>query len=460
MSSPITTTEARRNFAGAYSRWHYKGVLPVELNGTLACQRLSESLFTPAISPGFKLQPEDRVFAIGSCFARGIEWALVEQGMEVLSRAVEFDSLPAINDELKLGFTNKYNTFSIHNELRWALDPNAEFPRDSIVHVGNGAFYDPHTNPALQPGDFDETLRRRELIRSVTRRISKCRVVVITLGLVEVWRDKTANVFINQVIPDMHSLYPDRYELHVTNFADNLSNLEAIHALLKEFGHHDVRIIVTVSPVPLMATFSAEDVVVANTYSKSLLRAVAQEWAAKYENVHYFPSYEIVQNSDPRLTWEEDRRHVKGQVVQHIMRLFLRNYFSGSPVTSAKLSASPNPVPRGNDLGNSTISWFCHGAPDAAIYVSRNGGEEVLFAKRPHGSQEMSRIETDVTYEFTLYEACDRKNRLAHIIVTRPSHSPIVANKPNRVRFWRRRIRAQMKDGDLPERFGGDTTNA
>jgi hypothetical protein len=254
--------------------------------------------------------------------------------------------------------------------------------------------------------------------------------------------------------------YPDRYELHVTNFADNLSNLEAIHALLKEFGHHDVRIIVTVSPVPLMATFSAEDVVVANTYSKSLLRAVAQEWAAKYENVHYFPSYEIVQNSDPRLTWEEDRRHVKGQVVQHIMRLFLRNYFSGSPVTSAKLSASPNPVPRGNDLGNSTISWFCHGAPDAAIYVSRNGGEEVLFAKRPHGSQEMSRIDTDVTYEFTLYEACDRKNRLAHITVTRPSHSPIVANKPNRVRFWRRRIRAQMKDGDLPKRFRGDTTNA
>jgi hypothetical protein len=144
MSSPITTTEARRNFVSAYSRWHQKGALPVELNGTLACQRLCEQLFTPAISPGFKLQPEDRVFAIGSCFARGIEWALVGQGMEVLSRAVEFDSFPAINDELKLGFTNKYNTFSIYNELRWALDPNAEFPRNSIVHVGNGTLYDPH----------------------------------------------------------------------------------------------------------------------------------------------------------------------------------------------------------------------------------------------------------------------------------------------------------------------------
>lgn len=441
MPSPITTAEARRNFLSAYSRWHQQGALPEELNGTLARQRLCEPLFTPAISPGFKLRPEDKVFAIGSCFARGIEWTLVRRGMEVLSRAVEFDSFPAINDELQLGFTNKYNTFAIYDELRWALDPNAEFPRNSVVHIGNGTFYDPHTNPTLRPGDFDETLHRRELLTSVTRRISKCRVVVVTLGLVEVWRDKTANVFINQVIPDLLSIYPDRYELHVTNFADNLSNLEAIHALLKQFGHPDVRIIVTVSPVPLMATFSTEDVVIANAYSKSLLRAVAQEWAAKYENVHYFPSYEIVQNSDPTLTWEEDRRHVKGKVLQHIMNLFLRNYFSGLPVTAAKLSASPNPVPHGNDLGRSTISWFCHGAPDAAVYLSRNGAEEVLFAKDPHGSQELSTIETDVTYEFTLYDTCDRKNRLAQISVTRPSLSPIIADKPDRIRFWRRMIR-------------------
>jgi hypothetical protein len=205
---------------------------------------------------------------------------------------------------------------------------------------------------------------------------------------------------------------------------------------------------VTVSPVPLMATFSAEDIVIANTYSKSLLRTVAQEWANKHENVHYFPSYEIVQNSDPKVTWEEDRRHVKGQVVQHIMKLFLHNYFSGFPVTSAKLSASPNPVPCGSDLGKSTISWFCHNAPDAAIYVSRNGAEEVLFAKRPHGSQELSKIETDVPYEVVLYDGCDRKNRLAQISVTRPSLSPIIENKPERVGFWRRRNRAQTSVRD------------
>jgi hypothetical protein len=68
------------------------------------------------------------------------------------------------------------------------------------------------------------------------------------------------------------------------------------------------------------------DIVVANTWAKSLLRAVAQEWASAHPNVDYFPSYEIVQNSDRAAVWEDDLRHVKGAGAHHIMQLFLQNY--------------------------------------------------------------------------------------------------------------------------------------
>ena len=437
MRSPITTEEAKRNFASPYSRWHRKDALPSELKGTLACERLREPLFVPAISPGFKMQHEDKVFAIGSCFARGVELALIDQKMDVLSKTGEFDSFPAMNGELELGFTNKYNTFSIYNELRWALDPAAEFPRESLVDLGNGIFYDPHTNPALQLAGLEETIYRRELMQMVTRRISQCRVVIITLGLVEVWRDTVANVFINQLIPGMHSAYPERYELHVTNFVENLSNLERIHGLLSQFGHQDVQIVVTVSPVPLQATFSGEDVVIANTYSKCLLRAVAQEWSAAHKNVHYFPSYEIVQNSDRKLTWEEDMRHVKGNVVRHIMNLFLRNYCSGLPVTSSKLCASPNPVPPGNGLGKTTITWSSHGTPNAAIYVSGGGIEEALFACGSHGSKEASWIKPGATYEFSLYTDRDRNTRLARISVTRAPVGSVISRNRDGVKSAR-----------------------
>jgi hypothetical protein len=248
--------------------------------------------------------------------------------MVVESAAPEFAKLqPAALKGTGLGFTNKYNTYSILNELRWALDPDAAFPRASIVPLTKTTWYDPHTNPTLEFAGLEETLERRALMQAVTKRIRNCRAVVLTLGLAEIWRDVKANVFVNRTpIPSLFKTDPDRYEFQLSSFAENWANLETIHALLSQYGHPDIHIIVTVSPVPLMNTFSTMDIVVANTWAKSLLRAVAHEWAAAHSNVDYFPSYEIVQHSDRAEAWETDLRHVTGAAVQHIMDLFVRNY--------------------------------------------------------------------------------------------------------------------------------------
>jgi hypothetical protein len=330
MATYVASSEiARENFRqNPGSRWHQKDAKPNEDDGTLAFQRLNQPLFRPTITPQFKLSREDKLFAIGSCFARGIERALVSRNMDVLSAAEEFSSFqPRTKEVTGLGFTNKYNTFAIHNELRWALDPHSEFPKDSIVDIGDDLFCDPHITPTLELAGLEETLRRRSLIQKVTRRIVQCRVVIITLGLVEVWRDMETDTFVNATpLGEVFRSYPTRYEFQVSDFTENYANLESIHGLLTKFGHPDLHVVVTVSPVPLMATFSSQDVVSANTYSKAVLRTAAQEWAAAHDNVHYFPSYEIVQNSERSITWLEDLRHVQGKVVNHIMSSFMEHY--------------------------------------------------------------------------------------------------------------------------------------
>jgi GSCFA family len=328
-SHVATAAEAMKNYAKNRARtWYEDGVTPDDVTGKYAFQRLRQTWFTPQVDPKFKLRRDDKFYAIGSCFARGLENSLAGHKMAVESAPPEFAKLqPANKKGSGLGFTNKYNTYSILNELRWALDPDAEFPRDSIVPLTETTWYDPHTTPTLEFVGFEETLERRGLIQAVTKRIQNCRAVIVTLGLAEVWRDVQADVFVNCTpIPSLFKTQPGRYEFHLTNFADNLTNLEAIHALLSLHGHADFHIVVTVSPVPLMNTFSTMDIVVANTWAKSLLRAVAQEWANAHPNVDYFPSYEIVQNSDRAAAWERDLRHVKGAGAQHIMQLFLGNY--------------------------------------------------------------------------------------------------------------------------------------
>jgi hypothetical protein len=335
-----TAAEAMENYKGNTAGvWYNDDADRDDPAGKYAFQRLRHTWFTPKIDPKFALRRDDKFYAIGSCFARGIEHSLKRLNIAVESAAPEFAKLqPAKKQVSALGFTNKYNTHSILNVLRWSLNPDAVFPLESIVQLTKTTWYDPHTNPTLSFTDLEGTLERRALIQAVTRRIRDCRAVIVTLGLAEVWRDVQADVFINctpldvaytlkpDAAPPLSNPQPSRYEFRLTTFAENWANLEAIYALLSQYGHPDVHIVVTVSPVPLMNTFSSMDIVVANTWAKSLLRTVAQEWAAGHRNVDYFPSYEIVQNSDRAATWERDQRHVRGAGVQHIMELFLRTY--------------------------------------------------------------------------------------------------------------------------------------
>src|SRR5438552_8270411 len=273
-SCVATAAEAMKNYLQNKARtWYRDSAEADDRDGKYAFQRLRETWFTPQIHPKFKLRRDDKFYAIGSCFARGLENSLAGHKIAVESAAPEFAKLqPANREGSGLGFTNKYNTYSILNELRWALDPDLEFPRDSIVPLTKTTWYDPHTNPTLSFVDLEETLQRRAVMQAVTKRITDCRGVIVTLGLAEVWRDAKANVFVNRTpIPSLFKSDPDRYEFQLSNFVENWANLEATYGLLTRYGHPDFHIIVTVSPVPLMNTFSTMDIVVANAWAKSLL---------------------------------------------------------------------------------------------------------------------------------------------------------------------------------------------
>ena len=324
--------DVAKTWANEYTRWHKQGIDPIDADGPFACQRLHRPVFVPVLNPAFRIDKGDRLFAIGSCFARGIERALKARGFRVESAATDFDQFSVVGEKkvTALGFTNKYTTYSMLNELSWALDPAIRFPEASLVDLDAERCIDPHINPTLVVTDHAGTLERRRIIREVTHRIADCRVVFLTLGLVEVWYDAQAEVHLNTTpTPEMQRLYPGRYEFMASNYLQNMDNMESLYALLSAHGCPDLHIIITTSPVPLQATFTGQDIVLANTYSKSTLRAVAQDFAAAHENVQYFPSYEIVMNSERDRAWEGDLRHVTGAMANHIMDVFMRNFVQG-----------------------------------------------------------------------------------------------------------------------------------
>lgn len=82
------------------------------------------------------------------------------------------------------------------------------------------------------------------------------------------------------------------------------------------------------------------------------------------------------------------------------------------------LTACPNPVPPGDGLGRTTISWDTGDESVGKVYVSTNGGEESLMAASGRGSAAANWICNGSSYEFRLYNL-DRTKLLAKVVVTR-----------------------------------------
>ena len=80
----------------------------------------------------------------------------------------------------------------------------------------------------------------------------------------------------------------------------------------------------------MMATHRNVDVITANSYSKSVLRAVAEQLVATDDRITYFPSYETVMLSDRRFAWTDDFVHVNRDIVTLIVERMV-NAFTGQP---------------------------------------------------------------------------------------------------------------------------------
>ncbi len=111
---------------------------------------------------------------------------------------------------------------------------------------------------------------------------------------------------------------------------DEVSNsLIAFLEKLKDCNSR-IQVLLTVSPVPLIATYEDRHVLVSTCYSKSVLRVAADIVARRYNWVDYFPSYEIITGSHAGgAYYEDDCREVSPRGVAHAMRCFVQAYVGG-----------------------------------------------------------------------------------------------------------------------------------
>ena len=283
----------------------------------------------PIPAKRFLLTAQDSIATAGSCFAQNVAKHLKARGG---ARFLEAEPIAADQPVFSALFGNIYTARQLTQIAEEAQ--GARRPHDIAWKRADGRFVDALRPTMFADGFADEAAARAartKHLAAVRSLFCECTVFIFTLGLTEAWRSKrdgTVYPLAPGVIADPAA--PDEFEFHNFGYEEVRDDLEQFIARLKAINPA-ARFLLTVSPVPLTATYTGEHVLVATTHSKSILRAAASALTAKHDHVFYFPAYEIITGNFSRARYYDDNlRTITPAGVAHVMRVFEQTYGLGS----------------------------------------------------------------------------------------------------------------------------------
>lgn len=258
------------------------------------------------------IDQKTNIVAFGSCFAANIGRYLANIGFDVATQREGSAYIQRISDGL-------VNVHAICQQFEWAWENRV--PEVELWHGWKAEDY-----------GYDEE------VRLATKALfDAADVFILTFGLSEIWYDEpTGEVFWRAVPQDKFD--PSRHKFRVATYEETIERMRRIYGLIRKH-RPQAKIIFTLSPVGLAATFRPVACITANSVSKALLRSAIDQL---YRDVHpvdpdfyYFPSYEVV-TAGFNQPFSSDLRHPTVPVLNCNMRAFER-YFCTTGLTDEDL---------------------------------------------------------------------------------------------------------------------------
>jgi hypothetical protein len=303
--------------------WVKHGWYVPNVNAYPAKQELFETDLASAIRdyvlPGHApaapfLQQSTPVITLGSCFARELRLFLSLSGVN----ASRFWIPSGLN-----------NTFAILDFFSWCITGQ---------ETGRGHRYERGADGSI--GEWTPEAEREAYLQS----FANAGAFVFTIGLAEVWQDReTGSVFWRGVPREIFDA--QRHVFRLTTVDENAENLRQVVSLIRRVNT-TAPIVLTLSPVPLLATFRDISCLTADCVSKSVLRvALDQVMTDRLDGVYYWPSFEIVKWVGATLPWAAygeggSTRDVNRRLISHIIDAFVASYYTPAAVEAMSASRS------------------------------------------------------------------------------------------------------------------------
>ncbi|HVB18637.1 MAG TPA: GSCFA domain-containing protein [Stellaceae bacterium] len=365
----------------------------------------------------------DRVVSAGSCFASNIVPYLEKAGLTYLRTETTHPAFQDLEPEplgyakFSAAYGNIYTARQLLQLLKRSLKTFS--PVEDRWPAGDD-IVDP-LRPGLQyraRSDREFDLLTAQHLRKTYDAFESADVFVFTLGLTEGWVSRLdGTVFPACPGTVAGSFDPERHEFKNFSVSEVVADLDEFITLLRR-SNPDVRLIITVSPVPLVATATGGHVLSASVYSKSVLRVAAGEIAKHHPDVTYFPAYEIVTGPQaPEHFFETDRRNVSQAGVEAVMSAMLAHCEVEAGDDAGLPIAPPTGHPRRSDgsvaskMSQLIVAAECEEAladpASPSLRASTIGRDlDVLFEEQNRAAEPALATETVKTENATLRAEC------------------------------------------------------
>lgn len=248
-----------------------------------------------------KINYHTSVLFLGSCFTENIGDKMDELKFPVL-----------INP-----FGVLYNPVSVRNALEILIDQ--KLFAESDLNFFNGQWFSFYHDTEFSATDQKKSLNKiNTSIELAAKQLKNAKYLVITFGTAWVYKYLESG----NVVSNCHKIPAkkfDRFKLGVEDIFVEWANLiNRLNELNKK-----LKIIFTVSPVRHW-----KDGAVQNQLSKSTLILAINQLKNKFDNIEYFPAYEIMMDDlrDYRF-YADDMLHPSNMAIEYIWEQFSQTYF-------------------------------------------------------------------------------------------------------------------------------------
>lgn len=211
-----------------------------------------------------------------------------------------------------------YNPDSIHRVLTYSIFNEPVPDHTYLQNQGICLNYNFHSGLSA--------LTREELSSRLTNTIGATHYglkdtswLLITYGTAWVYRRKDTG----EIVANCHKVPAAMFSKELMSASDILESFKTFYDHLKRFND-GIKIILTVSPVRHI-----KDTLELNSVSKSVLRVACHELKEHYDDVDYFPAYEMMVDDlrDYRF-YKSDMLHPTEEAEDYIWEKFMERYFN------------------------------------------------------------------------------------------------------------------------------------